>query len=283
MQDDQGTSNAKNRANELTGADWTRFSISVWNDIRKTTDETQLKHPAMFPTALTTRLIRCFAAPGDVTVLDPFMGSGSTLVSAQMMGKQGIGFDTSAAYIALAERRLQQGGLFTERLTPVIHNLDARKLDTVLGQASVDMCITSPPYWDILSQKRTADYKAVRDYGAEDSDLSLLHDYRQFLDALGEVFRGVYNVLRPGKYCIVNVMDLRKKDQFFPYHCDLAQKMTGLGFKWDDLIVWDRRQEYNNLRSLGYPYVFRLNKIHEYLLIFQKPRASVSDRHPGKE
>lgn len=67
------------RANELDGSEWTRFSISVWKDIHKTPEESKYHHPAMFPTMLTTRLIRCFAAPSDKKVLDPFMGSGSNL------------------------------------------------------------------------------------------------------------------------------------------------------------------------------------------------------------
>jgi hypothetical protein len=51
--------------------------------------------------------------------------------------------------------------------------------------------------------------------------------------------------------------------------------MQELGFIYDDLILWDRRQEYNNLRPLGYPYKFRINKVHEFLLIFQKPEAPI--------
>ena len=55
-------------------------------------------------------------------------------------------------------------------------------------------------------------------------------------------------------------------------HADLAGIMQQLGFIYDDLIVWDRRHEYNNMRPLGYPYRFRINKAHEFILIFQKPR-----------
>lgn len=47
--------------------------------------------------------------------------------------------------------------------------------------------------------------------------------------------------------------------------------MEHIGFIYDDLIIWDRRHEYNNLKPLGYPAVFRINKIHEYILIFKKP------------
>ncbi len=259
------------RANELEGSEWTRFSMSVWRDIRKTPEEVKYHHPAMFPTMLTTRLIRCFAAPGDKRVLDPFMGSGSTLVSALSLGKQGIGFEINEAYIRLAETRLARRPLIGETLEPMVYHENAAQVEQILGPESIDLCITSPPYWDILAQKRTADYKEVRDYGDTVGDLSRIHVYEDFVDAVIQVFHGVYTVLAKGKYCIVNVMDLRKKDKFYPFHCDLATGMQHIGFIWDDAIIWDRREEYNNLRCLGYPYVFRINKVHEYLLIFKKP------------
>ena len=53
-----------------------------------------------------------------------------------------------------------------------------------------------------------------------------------------------------------------------------SAKMQDIGFLFDDIIIWDRKQEYNNLRPLGHPSVFRTNKVHEYILIFQKPRSS---------
>ena len=78
--------------------------------------------------------------------------------------------------------------------------------------------------------------------------------------------------MRPNSYCCVIVMDLRKKNRFYPYHIDVSQFMQEVGFIFDDLIVWNRGQEYNNLRPLGYPSVFRVNKVHEFILIFQKPK-----------
>ena len=112
--------------------------------------------------------------------------------------------------------------------------------------------------------------KDIRNYGDNEEDLANIRDYGEFLNGLIDVFKQVHSVLMPDKYCIVNVMDIRKKNIFYPFHSDLAIKMQEIGFIFDDVIIWDRRQEYNNLRSLGYPYVFRLNKIHEYLLIFKK-------------
>lgn len=263
---------AKRRANDLNGSDWARYSISVWSDIRKTPDERRLKHPAMFPEMLVKRVISCFTTSQDLRVLDPFMGSGSTLVAACQCGKYGIGLELNREYIELAEKRFAQPDLF-EKSRYEIHNADARQLASLVDANSVDLCLTSPPYWDILLQKRTADYKNIRNYGDEKGDLGRVRDYQEFLSALGEVFAGVYEVLKPGMYCIVNVMDLRKKDRFYPLHSDLAQRLQEVGFIYDDIIIWDRRHEYNNLRSLGYPSVFRVNKVHEFLLIFKKPDA----------
>src|SRR4051794_8845778 len=85
--------------NSLNGKQWLKNSISVWGDLRKSADEQQLKHPAQFPTQLVERLIQSFLPDGPHVVFDPFAGSGSTLVAAQRLGKQGIGCELSAEYV----------------------------------------------------------------------------------------------------------------------------------------------------------------------------------------
>jgi DNA modification methylase len=260
----------KRRANGLDGRSWTRFSISVWSDIRWSQEERALRHPAMFPVMLVERLIQCFTQESERAILDPFLGSGSTLVAAQNLGRIGIGFEVYPDFLRLARQRAGPHAR--------IYQADARELARHLDAESVDFCVTSPPYWNILTQKRTADYKAIRHYGDGRHDLGRIADYGLFLDELVRVFAGVYQVLRPGKYCVVNVMDLRKASRFFPLHADLAARLGQIGFLFDDLLIWDRRQEYNNLRPLGYPSVFRVNKTHEYLLIFQKPRPASPPR-----
>jgi hypothetical protein len=103
-----------------------------------------------------------------------------------------------------------------------------------------------------------------------ETDLGTISNYEEFLNELDVVFRQVYDALKPNKYCVVVVMDLRKKDKFYPLHSDLARHLGGIGFELDDLIIWNRAHEYNNLRPLGYPHVFRVNKVHEFIMIFQK-------------
>jgi len=265
---------SKPRANVLDGSDWLRYSISLWNDIRKTPEEIALGHPALFPVMLVERLLQCFIKENDRTVLDPFAGSGSTLLAAGGRGLNAIGIDLSPEYIALARRRMTEAG---HQENPdgefSLFQADARQLDTLLEPESVDFCITSPPYWNILRQRRTADGKKIRHYGDREANLGVIGEYAAFLEALRQVFAGVWTALRPGAYCCVVVMDLRKKAEFFPLHQDVADLMQKLGFIYDDLIIWDRRNEYNNLRPLGYPYKFRINKVHEFILIFEKPTS----------
>ena len=256
----------RRRGNLLDGRTWTRYSISVWSDIQKTREELSLKHPALFPAQLATRVIECFLPPEGKVVLDPFCGLGSTILAAHALGRVGIGLDINPDYAALAQRRL---GDCSDGCRVIC--ADANDLLRHLKPESVDLVVTSPPYWDILTRRRSADRKAVRNYGDRRGDLGRVSDYGDFLTALSQVFEKVNQALRPGAYCVVIVMDLRKGKEFHPFHSDLAAKMQQAGYLWDDLIIWDRRHEYNLFRPLGYPSVFRINKAHEYLLIFQKP------------
>jgi DNA modification methylase len=256
------------RANSLNGKTWARCSISVWSDIRKSPEELKLKHPALFPAQLVERIIECFLPPDGHVVLDPFCGFGSTIVAARNLGKVGIGLDINPDYVAAAQARLGSKPGECQ-----VIEADAIEVLNHVDEESVDLVVTSPPYWDVLTRRRSADRKAVRNYGDSNDDLGRIADYEEFLAALGRVFAQVLRALKPGAYCVVVVMDVRKRNQFYPLHSDLAAAMQAAGYLWDDLIIWDRRQEYNNFRPLGYPAVFRINKAHEYLLIFQKPRS----------
>jgi DNA modification methylase len=259
----------KRRLNALDGKTWTRYSISIW-DLTKTVEETRLRHPALFPVALVKRLLEIYTRPEDV-VLDPFMGAGSTLVAAQELKRRGVGFDISSEFISLAKHRLQHSSHQDDLPAPVIHCEDARHIGRYVESDSVDLVVTSPPYWDIHCQRRTADGKEPRPYSPSEQDIGNITDYSLFLDALSSVFDQLYTVLKPGHWCILIVMDLRKGSRFYPLHMDCIQRMTGTGFSLEDIIIWDRHREYHSLRPLGFPYVFRVNKVHEYILIFRKP------------
>jgi site-specific DNA-methyltransferase (adenine-specific) len=63
------------------------------------------EHPTAKPVALAAHFIRLHTAPGD-TVLDPFMGHGSTAIAAKSLGRNFIGFDLSPEYVEIARRRI---------------------------------------------------------------------------------------------------------------------------------------------------------------------------------
>jgi modification methylase len=71
--------------------------------------ETDVKHPAPFPIGLPTTAIK---ATDATVILDPFMGSGTTLRAAKDLGRKAIGLEISEEYCQMAVDRLAQGVLF---------------------------------------------------------------------------------------------------------------------------------------------------------------------------
>ncbi len=267
--DKESSTKKKEKLNKLDGKTWSKYSISIWN-ITKNKKEMKLKHPAMFPSELCRRLIEIYTKEGD-TILDPFMGSGSTIVAAKELGRKGIGFDINPDFIKLTKTRISQESLINNMpIKPEIFCENAINIHNFVKPDSIDLVITSPPYWNIHTRKRTADYKESRPYSALNGDIGNIPDYNKFMEKLKAIFEDVYQVLKPGKKCIIIVMDIRVESKFYPFHMDVCEMMKKIGFALDDIIIWDRRKEYSNLRPLGYPYVFIVNKIHEYILIFRK-------------
>lgn len=79
---------------------WTDISIPFWSMPENT------PHPTQKPEKLIAKLILASSNPGDV-VFDPFLGSGTTSVTAKKLGRQYIGIEREKAYAAIAEKRLE--------------------------------------------------------------------------------------------------------------------------------------------------------------------------------
>ena len=255
------------RANQLNGAQWLKRSFSIWRGLGK--DKDSKEHPAPFPISLATQIIECYAAEPNGVVLDPFAGSGSTLVAALRANMKAVGLDISPQYRRVFERRLS---MFEALNTCWRYEIqDARYMAEVIAPGSVEICLTSPPYWDILNRRRSADRKEARPYSLDEADMGNICDYDTFLYTLGSVAAHVETALRVGGYFVLNVMDIRKGPTFYPLHSDAAlavKSRTGLSL--EDIIIWDRQSDYNAMRPLGYPYKFIVNKVHEYLLVFRR-------------
>jgi DNA modification methylase len=255
--------NDNKKCNNLTGKEWLQNSFSIWRELTKTKEEKDLKHPASYPVSLCEKLIKTFSKDG-ASVLDPFNGTGSSLVAAHNLDRPATGIDLSEEFCEIARKRVRDDNNIS-----IINGDSFLELDK-LPEDHFDICITSPPYWDILNMKRSADGKDSINYSDKKNDMGNIYNYTDFVSSLGELFKKVNRTLKPGAYCLVNVMDIRKKSDFYPLHSDLATELKKHGYIYDDIIIWDRQQDYNNMRPLGYPYKFRINKVHEYILIFIK-------------
>jgi site-specific DNA-methyltransferase (adenine-specific) len=88
---------------------WPSLCSTVWK-VRTVSDAGRRDHPAPFPLELARRCIRLSTWPGEV-VLDPFAGTGTTLLAARQLGRRAIGIERSEHYCALAVERLAQGAL----------------------------------------------------------------------------------------------------------------------------------------------------------------------------
>lgn len=91
--------------NTLTSDEFMSATLDVWRI--EPEGARRVRHPAPFPVQLPERLIHLYTFRNDV-VLDPFMGSGSTLVAAARTGRRGIGYDIESTYVQVARERVQQ-------------------------------------------------------------------------------------------------------------------------------------------------------------------------------
>ena len=106
--------NEQREASRIDKGDFDRWFQQIWN----ITGASTRQHPAPFPMELAARLVRMFSFTGD-TVLDPFCGSGTTMVAALRANRNSIGIEIDPEYCRMAARFLkaETGNLFsTERL-----------------------------------------------------------------------------------------------------------------------------------------------------------------------
>lgn len=86
----------------ISSENYQKWFQQIWNGV---TGASTKEHPAPYPPELAERLIRMFSFVGD-TVLDPFMGTGTTNVSAARWGRNSIGIEVDGHYFNLAHRRI---------------------------------------------------------------------------------------------------------------------------------------------------------------------------------
>jgi site-specific DNA-methyltransferase (adenine-specific) len=105
------------KVSDITRDEFMDWTNGLWNFSGESKKRTG--HPAPFPVELPRRCIKLFSFVDD-TVLDPFLGSGSTLVATTLNNRKGIGIDIDSAYCRLAKKRLiKEAHIFDTVLVPV--------------------------------------------------------------------------------------------------------------------------------------------------------------------
>ena len=147
----------QNNLNDLSAKDWIIETISVWTQkgLGKNHPDTQIEkeHPAPFSFTDVSRLIKFFTK-SEQTVLDPFVGIGSTLKACLLNNRKGIGIELNEKYVLLSKKRLEnevkdKDASTSQKVVQGDASIEIEKLD----KDSVDFVVTSPPYWNILDKK----------------------------------------------------------------------------------------------------------------------------------
>jgi len=97
---------------DITRNEFLEWTNGVWNFSGESRNK--IGHPAPFPVELPKRCIKLFSFVGD-TVLDPFLGSGTTLIACAETNRMGIGIEINKNYCELAKKRLEKHGAIYQR------------------------------------------------------------------------------------------------------------------------------------------------------------------------
>jgi site-specific DNA-methyltransferase (adenine-specific) len=100
------------KQSDVSREEFMEWTNGVWNFSGES--KKRVGHPAPFPVELPKRCIKLFTFVGD-TVLDPFLGSGSTLVACAETNRKGIGLEMDSHYCEIAKQRLIAEGRITQR------------------------------------------------------------------------------------------------------------------------------------------------------------------------
>lgn len=265
--------------NCLSAKDWLKNQLGVWRFNYEGRDIRDKKvHPATFPISLARRIIEQFSHQGEL-VLDPFVGSGTTLLAAQDTNRNAVGFDLSPDYIELSKGRISQQSLVNSSRQIAITD-DARNIARYLPEESLSLIATSPPYANLLNRKRKnksrRDRKneqlgTIEQYSQDPRDLGTM-DLDTYSNNMGSIFESLLPLLRPKAHCVINVPDIWWENRRITIHVSLIEEMRRRGYELRNIIIWDRTNIVNRIGIFGWPNNYiTMGTTFEYLLDFWRP------------
>ena len=281
----RGYYDLRNQINDLTGKEWIfatksvipkNFPPSFQHDLRN-------MHGGQKPPELCESLIRTFTKEGDV-VIDPFAGVGGTLLGCSLSHRKGIGIELNQEWIDIYNEVCKKEDLDAQEM----HQGDAVKLlDKHFKPASADFILTDIPYWKMDKvEKSKGTYKKVGEEAKGIfSEKSKLSDFNQTRPSktkdewhvlLENVFTRCYDVLKPGKYCVVFIGNMYHDGKYHLLNADVAKIMESIGFVLKGEIVWYDVAKKLHLYGINYSWIPSI--VHQFIMVFRKERnGSVTD------
>ena len=266
--------------NCMTAKEWLKSQIGVWQFYYEGRDVRDKNlHPATFPISLSKKIIELFTHEGEL-VLDPFVGSGTTLVAARDLNRNAVGFDLQAQYVDLCRKRLQQSSLFSNAKQLAILD-NARNIPDYLEKDSLSLIWTSPPYANLLNRKRKNKSRRDRDneqlgkveqYSQDPRDLGIM-EIESYTKAMGDIYEQLFPLLKPKAHCVINVPDMWWENKRITIHVSLIEELRTRGYELRNIIIWDRTNIVNSIGIFGWPSNYiTMGVTFEYLLDFWKPQ-----------
>jgi DNA modification methylase len=271
-----GKYDLRNTLNDLTGKEWLLLTKSFWTSENCPDDKAAFAHPAPFLIKDVEKLISLFTKRG-MLVLDPFAGSGTTLLAANKNGRRAIGIDLNPQYRDIAVGRMHGKGFSEYRYITGDANRVLCDID------EVDYIVTSPPYHNILRNNakgtrhfngksyRMGAREGLSYYTDHPNDLGNFEDYKDFIFALQSIMSKCFCKLREGKYCSIVMSDFTVNKAEVCVQADIVKLMQYAGFSFCGTTIL--LQTVKPLYPFGYPYSYKINHHHQNIMTFVKAKS----------
>ena len=276
--EENGKYDKRNKLNDLTGKEWLKLTKSFWTSEKCKDDKIAMNHPAPFMIKDIKKLISFYTKKG-MNVFDPFLGSGTTVAAAVMLGRKGFGIDLSEEYINLCKKRLDDLKL-SENDYSILLGDSTKKIDS-FSDEFFDYIVTSPPYHNILKNKasgirsdnsekgyRNGARQGIEYYSDNSKDLGNQKTFDDFIKLLSKIMKKCFNKLKRGKYCTIIISDFTVDKKEVCVQAHIVNMMEKIGFEFVGTTVL--LQNNKPLYPFGYPFAYKINHHHQNMITFKK-------------
>jgi hypothetical protein len=212
------------------------------------------------------QMMRRYTRPGD-WVIDPFVGSGTTLIEARRLGRNCLGVELQPPIVAHARALLatepNRHGATAEIIASDCLAVDYRALLRQHGCESAQLAILHPPYYDIIK------------FSDDPRDLSNAASIEIFLAQIGDITGKLAAVLDSGRYLVLVIGDKYAGGEWIPLGFQSMSEVLKHDFTLKSIVVKNfeettgkrNQKELWKYRALaGGFYIFK----HEYIFVFRK-------------